>query len=103
VPLNDKDFVIDLAKMFDAEVILECRNYLGCINHTLLSIDFLFRNSFKIKGLVLNGNFDPLVKSSIVSYAGIPVLAEFPELENFNREAALRLSKTIDLQKFDLP
>lgn len=100
VPLNASDFVIDLAKTCDAEVILVCRNYLGCINHSLLSIDFLLKNNFKIKGLVLNGNFDPLVKASIVSYASIPVLAEFPELKKFNRDTVLRLSTTIDLHKF---
>ena len=37
VPLNDSNYVIDLAQEFEADVILVCRNYLGCINHSLLS------------------------------------------------------------------
>ena len=31
VPLNDSNYVIDLAQEFEADVILVCRNYLGCI------------------------------------------------------------------------
>jgi dethiobiotin synthetase len=37
VPLNDRDFVIDLASKFQAEVILVSNLYLGSINHTLLT------------------------------------------------------------------
>lgn len=100
VPLNDKDFVIDIAKKFDAEVVLVCRNYLGCINHSLLSIDFLIKNNFRIKGLVLNGTFDPLVKKAIVSHAQLPVLAEFPDLAHVNKAIVLQLAGTIGLQNF---
>src|ERR1700676_5085320 len=36
VPLNEKDFVIDLVEKLDAKVLLVSRNYLGSINHSLL-------------------------------------------------------------------
>lgn len=100
VPLNDEKFVIDLAKQLDAEVILVCRNYLGCINHSLLSIDYLLRNNFRIKGLVLNGNFDPLAQKAIVGYAGIPVLARLPEMETVSREIIKQLAQQVDLANF---
>ncbi|HET6225481.1 MAG TPA: dethiobiotin synthase, partial [Bacteroidia bacterium] len=38
VPLNRKYFMIDLIEKFNAEVILVVKNYLGSINHTLLSV-----------------------------------------------------------------
>ena len=41
VPLNDKSLVIDLIEKFKAEVILVSNNYLGSINHTLLSVEAL--------------------------------------------------------------
>ncbi|MFC3157630.1 dethiobiotin synthase [Chryseobacterium arachidis] len=41
VPLNDKDFMIDLIEKLNIPVALVVRNYLGCINHTLLSISAL--------------------------------------------------------------
>ncbi|MDZ4665388.1 MAG: dethiobiotin synthase [Bacteroidota bacterium] len=79
VPLAKNNYVIQLARDLDAEVILVVRNYVGCINHSLLSVDYLLRNKYKIKGLILNGNFDPLVEQAIVTYSDIPVLAKFPE------------------------
>lgn len=100
VPLNNTSFVIDLAKKFNAEVILVCRNYLGCINHSLLSIDFLVKNNFKVKGLILNGDFEPIIKSTITNYAGIPVLAEFPNESVVDRASILRLAKSINLPSF---
>ncbi len=96
VPLARKTYVIDLAKKFDAEVILVCKNYLGCINHSLLSIDYLTRNNFKIRGLVLNGNFDPLVKEEIINYVDIPVLFEIPEFHNITKEVVLNFVTSIE-------
>ena len=37
VPLNEKEFVIDLVKDLDARLILVSRNYLGSINHSLMT------------------------------------------------------------------
>lgn len=95
VPLNSKHYVIDLAKRFDAEVILVCRNYLGCINHSLLSIDYLLRHNFKIKGLVLNGDYDPLVRSAIINYADLPVLAEIKEIGGITKSSIAELARSI--------
>jgi dethiobiotin synthetase len=100
VPLNEKQCVIDLAKQFDAQVILVCRNYLGCINHSLLSIDYLVKNNFKVKGIILNGTFNELVKSSIVNFADVPILGQFPEIENVDKASVLQLAKNIQTHLF---
>ena len=52
VPINENQFVIDIAKKIDCEIILVVSNYLGCINHTLLSLNYLISNHYKIKALV---------------------------------------------------
>jgi dethiobiotin synthetase len=100
VPLNDHHFVIDIAKEVEAEIILVCRNYLGCINHSLLSIDYLLRNEFEIKGIVLMGNFDKAVKSAIVNYSELPVLAEIQEVVEVNKEMVIMHAQKIDLSLF---
>src|ERR1035437_9180860 len=46
VPLNRKEFMIDMIGKFDAEVILVIQNYLGSINHSLLSIDAIKKRGF---------------------------------------------------------
>ncbi len=74
VPLNDNDFVTDLAKKFDSEIILVSNMYLGSINHTLLSADYLKRNNFKMKGIVFNGKSNPESEAIILKHTGYPCL-----------------------------
>ena len=55
VPLNDHDFVIDLAAKFEAQVILVSNLYLGSINHTLLTFEALKSRALFMKGIIFNG------------------------------------------------
>lgn len=57
VPLNDNKLIIDLIEKLNVPVALVVKNYLGCINHTLLSIMVLNQRKIKLKYLILNGNF----------------------------------------------
>ena len=100
VPLNDSNYVIDLAQEFEADVILVCRNYLGCINHSLLSIDYLVKNNFPVKGIVLVGNFDKAVKLAITNYSELPVLAEIPEMSEISKETILNQAQKINVSLF---
>lgn len=58
VPLNDSFLMIDLIKQLDAEVILVSKNYLGSINHTLLSIEALRHRAIPLKSIIFNGPQD---------------------------------------------
>ena len=55
VPLNDNFFIADLIKKLNCEVVLVIQNYLGSINHSLLTIEALKNRSIPIKGIVFNG------------------------------------------------
>ena len=55
VPLNDDFFMIDLIKQLQVEVVLVVMNYLGSINHTLLSIKVLKLYNLPINRVVFNG------------------------------------------------
>ena len=55
VPLNDKDLIIDLIQKLDAEVVLVSKNYLGSINHTLLSAELLKMRKIRIRNIVFSG------------------------------------------------
>jgi dethiobiotin synthetase len=74
VPLNDKDYVIDLAVKFDVPVILVSNLYLGSINHTLLSIEALKHRNIKVKGIVFNGRPNFESERIIELKSGWPVL-----------------------------
>lgn len=55
VPLSNELFVIDLIKHINAEVVLVSQNYLGSINHTLLSAEALKSRTINITGIIFNG------------------------------------------------
>jgi dethiobiotin synthetase len=74
VPLNDKDFVIDLASKFKAEIILVSNLYLGSINHTLLSWEAITRRALNIKGIIFNGNPSPESQRIILHHTGLRCL-----------------------------
>lgn len=55
VPLNDEDVVLDLVPGMEAELILVSNLYLGSINHTLLTAEYIRTRKYRVKGLVFNG------------------------------------------------
>ncbi|PKQ70223.1 dethiobiotin synthase [Raineya orbicola] len=83
VPLNDQDFVIDIAQKFDLEIILVVNLYLGCINHTLLSVRELQRRNLKVKGIVFNGVSNPESERIILHHSG------YQELLHIEKEALI--------------
>lgn len=84
VPLNDHFLIIDLIKQLDAEAILVSQNYLGSINHTLLSVAMLQQRGITIKGIIFNGNADVSSEEYILTYTGIPLLGRIPILPDIN-------------------
>lgn len=98
VPINKSHYVIDMAKNLECEIILVISNYLGCINHSLLSMDYLLRNNFKIKALVFNGDFDNEVKQSIMDYAPNHLIIDIPTLNSLSKQSISAISNQIKAQ-----
>jgi dethiobiotin synthetase len=95
VPINNTHYVIDIAKQFDCEIVLVISNYLGCINHSLLSIDYLKRNNFKIYALVFNGEFEFEVKDAILNAAKNIKTISIPTLKTITKDSILSKAKLI--------
>jgi dethiobiotin synthetase len=94
VPLNDKDFMSDLALRLDATVILVSRNYLGSINHSLLTAEACKVRGLRVAGWIFNDQYLDY-EGEIVKWTGLPALAsvpfrEYPDAE-FVREQALKM------------
>jgi dethiobiotin synthetase len=85
VPLNDDDFVIDLADLFEAEVILVSNLYLGSINHTLLSAEMLLKRGYHVKGIIFNGKSNPESERIILKHTQFPCLLRLPELDKVDK------------------
>ena len=81
VPLSSSFMMIDLIKQSDAEAILVARNYLGCINHSLLSMYALHQNGISLKHLVFNGTFPEATMNVILKH--LPTGATWSQLSEF--------------------
>lgn len=86
VPLNEKELIIDLIKQFDVEVILISQNYLGSINHTLMSVNMLKQYGIKIKGIIFNGEHNLESQRYILQYTNVDYLGFIPMLEIVSKE-----------------
>lgn len=85
VPINDKEFIIDLAEHLDLPIILVCSDYLGSINHSLLSFHSLEERGVAVEYILLNGSFKESTKRILIKNKpkGSKVI-EFPELEDIS-------------------
>jgi len=82
VPLNESNFVIDLAGHFNCEVILVSNIYLGSINHTLLSFEALEKRKLPIAGVIFNGPENPDTENIILHQTGLQCLLRIrPEID----------------------
>jgi dethiobiotin synthetase len=73
-PLNDHDSMLDLIEKLHCETVVVSRNYLGSINHTLLTFEALHRAGIEILGLVFNGDENPDTESLILSRTAAALL-----------------------------
>ncbi len=74
VPLNDHKLNIDLVEELGLPVVLVSKNYLGSINHTLLSVDACKRRNIPLVGVLFNGPTVETTETFILNYTGLPCL-----------------------------
>jgi dethiobiotin synthetase len=94
VPLNDSEMVIDLVKKLNAKLILVSRNYLGSINHSLMSAQICRYRELPVAGWIFNDQFMNY-EGEIVRWTGIPAICSVPFLRNRNREAVFQEANRI--------
>ena len=83
VPLNNSAFVADLIKEMDAKVILVSRNYLGSINHSLLTARVCREMQLPVIGWIFNDQYLDY-EEEIVQWSNFPRIASIPYSENIN-------------------
>lgn len=83
VPLNESKFVIDLIKKLNAKVILVSRNYLGSINHSLLTAAVCKQNNIDVLGWMFNDHYMHY-EDEIVRWSGYPKIASLPFSKNMD-------------------
>ena len=92
VPLNDQELNTDLIKLWGLPVILVSRNYLGSINHTLLSVEVLKQKGVDVAGIIFNGEPNRTSEDFITQYTGLTCLAKTLPEKAVSRESIRRLA-----------
>ena len=95
VPLNNKYLVIDLIQQLKAEVILVSQNYLGSINHTLLSVEALKGRNIPIAGIIFNGKQNKASEEFILNYTGLHCILRIEEETELTKETVLRYKNKV--------
>lgn len=83
VPINDDEKIADLILKLKVPIVLVVNLYLGCINHSLLTIEALKARNIFIWGIVFNGDANVESEQQILKHA------EAACLLRINREAVI--------------
>lgn len=98
VPLTETEMVADLITLLNAKVILVSRNYLGSINHSLLTAAYCRSKGIDVAGWIFNDDYMNY-EAEIVKWSGYPSLGSIPKLESINktiiRDQANRLTQSL--------
>jgi dethiobiotin synthetase len=97
VPLNENYLIIDLIKDIEAEIILVSNNYLGSINHTLLSIEAIQTRNLPLIGIIFNGISNPETERIIQMHTGIRCLGQIPNNPEVNKEFVLKCTSLLTI------
>jgi dethiobiotin synthetase len=95
VPLNDEELNIDLIKMWDTPVILVSKNYLGSINHTLLSVMALQQKNIPLLGIIFNGAANAASEEIILKHSKSRCIARIADESDTGMETVSRYARQL--------
>ena len=99
VPITRNFLQIDQIRKWNLPVIIVCRSSLGTLNHTLLTIEALKKRNIKILGLIINGEKHLDNPKTLREFSKLPIIAEFPRLNNIDKNNLDRLWQELNIEK----
>ncbi|MFN4198343.1 MAG: dethiobiotin synthase [Flavobacterium sp.] len=101
VPLNDQHTILDLIHPDDF-VIVVSRHYLGSINHTLLTLEFLKAAGLKNIGIIFSGDPYASTEDIILKKSQLPMIGRIEVEPFFDQNVVLEYAERFlpDLEKF---
>lgn len=95
VPLNRKLLNIDFVQRTGLPVVLVSRNYLGSINHTLLSIEACRTRQIPLLGILFNGSTVPATESFLLDYTGLTCIGRIGQEDALTKEVIRKYADQI--------
>lgn len=83
VPLNDSDTILDII-MPNYKVVVVSRHYLGSINHSLLTINWLKQKGYDVS-VLFSGNANPHTEQIILHKTGVSLIGRIDEEPVFDK------------------
>ncbi|MGO4293412.1 dethiobiotin synthase [Chitinophaga sp. RAB17] len=84
VPVNESVFTLDLIVALKARVVIVAQNYLGSINHALLTARILQHTGVPVIGWVFSGDHHSN-EEDIVRWSGYPKIGRIPLAEHVDK------------------
>ena len=91
VPVNAHETVADMILALNAQVILVSRNYLGSINHSLLTANCCRAYGIRVLGWIFNDDYMQY-EQEIVDWTGYPSLGNIHRIDNIDRSVIKSLA-----------
>lgn len=88
VPINNTETIADIIQP-TYKVVVVSRHYLGSINHSLLTIDYLQKSGFDVS-IIFNGEPHQSTESIILKKTGVPSLGRIFNEAAFTKEVIKR-------------
>jgi len=84
VPLNNDDTILDII-MPNYKVVVVSRHYLGSINHTLLTVNWLKQKGYQVS-LLFSGDESPTTENIILHKTGVSLIGRIKEEAIFDKK-----------------
>ncbi len=92
VPLNDNNAIVDLIHE-DYRIIVVSRNYLGSINHSLLTLEALRSRGLTVSGIIFNGEPVPSTEKIVETMGRVPVIGRIAQEEIIDKSTVSKYAE----------
>lgn len=93
VPLNDKEFMIDLMEQVNLPVVVVAKFYIGAINHTILTIKTIQERGLFLHGIVGNGNWSNADQNLVAHTCDTQFIGNIPWTEKINSQVIAEIAQ----------
>ncbi|WP_343692525.1 dethiobiotin synthase [Chitinophaga sp.] len=97
VPITETIFTIDLIQQLKASVIVVAGNYLGSINHSLLTAKVLQQSGIPVLGWIFSGDTHSN-EDEVVAWSGFPKLGRIPQTSHIDKAFVKEQAEKLSLQ-----
>lgn len=97
-PMSGAATMADFVAYYKLPAVLVVQNYLGSINHTLMSIEVLKSRGIDLLGIVMNGTENEASEKFITQYAQVNIIARIPHFDKIDHAAVAQTATQIKEQ-----